>query len=347
MQKKRPIDSSTGQLLEVLLIAGVVLLVRMLFEAVVPVMPEQNDGSYFFTVIGNVIRNYPLALLLLGLDYFLVRTLVKHFPYGASFMRRTMVELAALFLLALLAAVLMLPDIGSSAGDSMIELINVYFLSIFVFNTCMTAVIDVITYYRTKEKSALEAEVKLRSQVNYRYNLLKGQLNPHFLFNSLNVLDYLIYADRDKASDYVKKLANVYRYLLNLETNMTVQLEEELDFVGLYVDLMKERLGDALEVYIDVPQYYKRRTIVPCTLEVLLENAIKHNVASVKQPLKVSIGVEATMLVVSNVKNLKSDSSSNGVGLSNINDQYEIIFDSRIVVEDTQDTFTVRIPLFK
>ena len=342
-------EDSKSQFAAVLILALFVLIARMLFEAVIPIF-ENTQSKDFFSIIGTVIRNYPLALLLIGLDYFLIRFLLKYFPYGQFFIRRTFVEIGALIILAALSSVLMLPSIEtrvSASGGQISNNFVTYFIAIFVFNTCIVAFMDALTYSRYKDRVALAAEIKLRAQANYRYSLLKGQLNPHFLFNSLNVLDYLIYKDKDKASDYVKKLANVYRYLLNIETNNTVQLEEELDFVNLYIDLMKERLGDAFRVEINIPENYKKRMIVPCTLEVLLENAVKHNIASVANPLVVKITTDGSQIVVSNTKNLKPIKSSTGVGLSNINKQYEILFESSIQIKNTDNDFTVVVPLFK
>lgn len=342
-------DDSKGQLVAVLLLALFVLLARMLFEAVIPVF-ENTGSKNFFEIIGSVIRNYPLALLLIGTDYFLIRFLLKYFPYGQFFIRRTFIEIGALIVLAALSSILMLPSLEVPVNDvdgQIIDRFVTYFIAIFVLNTCIVAFMDALTYSRYRDRVALAAEIKLRAQANYRYSLLKGQLNPHFLFNSLNVLDYLIYTDKEKASDYVKKLANVYRYLLNIETNNIVQLEEELDFVNLYVDLMKERLGDALKVEINIPENYKKRKIVPCTLEVLIENAVKHNISGVNRPLIVNIVTDGNQLVVSNTKNLKPVTPSPGVGLANINKQYEILFESSIQVKETDAEFTVVVPLFK
>ena len=172
-------EDSKAQLIVVIILALFVLVARMLFEAVLPVF-ENTQNNDFFGIIGTVIRNYPLALLLVGLDYLLIRFMIKYFPYGQSFVMRTIVEVISLIFLAALAALLMLPSLEHpTVGDFSIgSRFLQYFIAIFVFNTCVVTGIDAISYNRYKDKVALAAEIKLRAQANYRYNLLKGQLNP-------------------------------------------------------------------------------------------------------------------------------------------------------------------------
>lgn len=335
-----------GQLVEIAFLALLVVVARMLIENMLPIFSEWA-GETFFVALRTLLRNYPLTLLMLIGDFALIKILVKNYSYGESFMKRTMLELSGVIFIAVVSAVLMQLSAEQVAGTTLNARIFLTFVVSFVLNIIIAVMIDIFSYTRWKRKTAIDEEVKLRRQANYQYQLLKGQLNPHFLFNSLNVLDYLIYKDQDRASGYVKKLANVYRYQLNIESHPTVTLEEEIEFVTMYVGLIKERFTDAVVVNVNISDEYLKRKIVPCGLQLLIENAVKHNVASIRQPLCINVFIEDEFVAVSNLVNLKiHTNATSGVGLENINRQYQILFHSNIVVEKDENYFKVKIPLF-
>ncbi len=341
-------ESRYFNLLAVGILALIVLAARMIFENLLPFFSQGSGQSFFFTLKG-MLSNYALTLLMLIADFMLVRGLVKNFSYGRSFLPRTLWELGGVVFIALVAAILMqLTSSEYLVGETLNQQLFFSFVVALFFNILVTVVIDIFSYLRWKRRRALATEVRLRSQANYQYQLLKAQLNPHFLFNSLNVLDFLIHEDQDRASDYVKKLSDVYRYQLSMESRQTVILEEELDFVMLYVGLIKERFGEALDVRIDVDGKWLRSRIVPCSIQILIENAVKHNIVKISEPLVIDVKVEQEFLVVSNRINLKIESGrhSVGVGLENIDKQYRILFNSPIIVDDSDGFFTVKIPLF-
>ena len=208
---------------------------------------------------------------------------------------------------------------------------------------------SVIVYlYSKSQRKALNMEIAKKQKARFQYYQLKQQLNPHFLFNSLNVLDYLVYIDADRASDFIKKMANIYRYMLSNEGNMFVSLQDELDFAMAYVDLLKERFDTGLEVEVNIPERYKNRRIIPCGLQLLIENATKHNIVSPETPLMIKIYIESEHIVVLNNLQLRQHiSTSSGVGLSNIEGQYAAAFNRKIEVCRSSEFFRVKIPLIK
>ena len=340
-------ESRYYNLAAVVILALIVFAARMIFEYLLPFFGQGTGQSFFFTLKG-MLRNYPLTLLMLIADFMLVRSLVNYYSYGHSFLSRTLWELGGVLFIAFVSAILMqLTSSEYLVGDTLNQQLFFSFVVALFFNILVTAVVDIFSYLRWKRRRELATEVRLRSQANYQYQLMKAQLNPHFLFNSLNVLDYLIHEDQERASDYVKKLSDLYRYQLGLESRQTVILEDELDFVMLYVGLIKERFGEALEVRIDVDRRWLRSRIVPSSIQILIENAVKHNIVKISEPLVIDVRVENEHLVVSNRINLKIKSGdSAGVGLENIDKQYRILFDSHIIVDDSDGFFTVKIPLF-
>lgn len=196
----------------------------------------------------------------------------------------------------------------------------------------------------TKKAQASEVEANL---AKYRYLKLKQQVNPHFLFNSLNILDCLIQEkEADKASSYTHKLAEIYRYMLSNEDKDTVSLREELEFVAKYVDLLYVRWPEGLDVRTEINNGCLGRQVVPCSIQMLIENAIKHN--AVRPDNKLSIGIHTTdksVVVSNNLCPKYSETISTGLGLKYLRQQYKDLAGKPVIVRSADDSFTVILPL--
>jgi LytS/YehU family sensor histidine kinase len=192
-----------------------------------------------------------------------------------------------------------------------------------------------------REKAELE-----RHYVASQLEGLRNQVNPHFLFNSLNTLIYLIPEDADKAVNFVQKMSKVYRYVLESRDSKLILLEEELEFLHAFIYLLKERFGDNLQVELRNLDLRPGTAIVPLTLQMLFENAIKHNVISTEKPLTIEVFFEHDHLVVRNNLQRKNQvMDSTGVGLQNIKDRYKILTDQEVDVIASQQYFTVVVPV--
>lgn len=202
-------------------------------------------------------------------------------------------------------------------------------------------------FFRWKA-SVLEAEQLRRETVESQLEGLRSQVNPHFLFNSLNTLTYIIPEDPPKAIKFVQKLSKVYRYVLESRSEKLISLEEELRFLDSYVFLLKERFGENLQVDIDIPEVHRSTRIVPLSLQLLFENAIKHNIISADQPLAISLQVDNSHLLMRNKLQRKRQSQpSTGVGLENVRHRYAFFTDRNVVISETDDTFEVHLPLIE
>jgi hypothetical protein len=296
-------------------------------------------------VLSVLFSNYPVTFLMLAADLFLVKWLNRKIDYGKRPVRRFSLELLLLGALTVLVTFLLRlsPDYAEVHGLPFFPV----FLGVLLTNVCLVAVINIAWYYHQSHKKALDMEIIKKNRARFQYDQLKRQLNPHFLFNSLNVLDYLIHTNPERASDFVGKLAGIYRYLLNKESEALVPLKEELDFALSYVDLLKERFDKGLEVVIDVPGDCYVKQIIPCGLQLLIENATKHNVIHPDTPLHIRIFVEDGFVVVHNnlQPRLHRRPESAGVGLKNIEGQYGEAFHKTIAVQKTKSAFIVRLPL--
>lgn len=207
---------------------------------------------------------------------------------------------------------------------------------------------SIYMYYRWKD-SLNETERLKREFVQAQLDGLKSQVNPHFLFNSLNTLAYIIPEDPNKAVEFVQKLAKVYRYILEIQERRLIPLWEEMEFLDSFMFLHKERFWDNLHINIDVPKSERNNLIVPLSLQLLFENAIKHNIISKEKPLTISISIEeGNRLVVRNTLQRRSNPEpGTQTGLANIKNRYEYFSDQPVIVAETEGEFVVSIPLIK
>ena len=180
-----------------------------------------------------------------------------------------------------------------------------------------------------------------------RYTALKNQTDPHFLFNCLNTLNGLIGRDDRRAQEYVQELAMVFRH--TMRDKVVVRLSEELEFAKSYLYLMCIRYFDGLKVVWHIDDKYLDYYVIPSGLQILVENAIKHNIASAKIPLTISISTKEDKIVVENKLQLReqSTSSSTGVGLDNLMEQYRLVFGKDIDIVSKDGQFSVSLPLIK
>jgi len=197
-----------------------------------------------------------------------------------------------------------------------------------------------------EKRDILIREEKLKTEIiKLEYEALKNQVNPHFLFNSLNTLTSLV-AENDKAVKFIKNLADVYRFVLDQKDKEIVSLDSEIQFVQSYLYLHKIRFGNNLDLDIHVQSLNKM--VVPLSVQMLVENSIKHNIISVDDPLKIKIYEEPDYVIVENNLQLKSvvhDSSK--IGLKNIQSRYAYLTDKKFIVESKPDCFIVKVPLLE
>jgi len=205
---------------------------------------------------------------------------------------------------------------------------------------------------RSRAKAIQDRESASLAQ--YNYLILKQQVNPHFLFNSLNILDCLVTEGKDEqASEYIHKLASVYRYMLKTEEDNLVRLKDEMGFVEQYIGLLQLRFPEGFEIDYDLPHEAMNRFVVPCSLQLLIENATKHNAVSKDTPLHVSIKVEDDKLTVSNnIVPKITTSPSTGLGLKYIRQQYKGLSKKGVEIirrdaqpDGTAPEYIVKLPL--
>ena len=212
---------------------------------------------------------------------------------------------------------------------------------LFDFTTsCMFTTVVTLYYWKSRERAEKERD-QLRLQV------LDNQLSPHFVFNNFSILAELIEVNPQKASEYLMHLSKVYRYTLSHQEHTMVSLQEELKYLDHYLSLLRERFGDCIRVGID-PKLQKQRGLVPpSVLQMLIENAIKHNEHTDVRPLFIEVSGDHGTVLVRNQKQLVAKTDSAHVGLHNIIERYRLLVHKDIMVKDTPSDYCVIIPLIE
>lgn len=178
-----------------------------------------------------------------------------------------------------------------------------------------------------------------------KYTALQNQLNPHFLFNSLNTLIAEIEYNSPNAVSFTRHLSDVYRYVLRCQSSPFVTLKEELEFMDSYVFLHQVRLGDCIVIDNNLPESISGYKIVPLTLQLLVENVIKHNSIGLHRPMTISLEIADQMLIVTNMINPKINENSTGIGLHNLSNRCKLQLDKDIEIIKTNEQFVVKVPL--
>ena len=190
-----------------------------------------------------------------------------------------------------------------------------------------------------------EVDKLKRAKILSDYNSLQDRLNPHFLFNNLSVLRSLIRYSPDDAERFIENFTDVYRYVLRSHESQTVSVKTELEFLGAYIALHKERLGEGLTVEINISEGAMEGEIPPMSIQLLVENAIKHNVASRRHPLRIQIYSEDQFLWIKNSVNKKETTYSTKTGLKTLLAQYKLISAQQIVITEDDAFYTVKLPM--
>ena len=308
---------------------------------------SESLSSFDITTVVFGITN---LLSVLSIGYLFINILTSNSKKSVTQLKKSLIPSFVFSLLATIFIALSLYYLGNYAlfrikGWGTENFINrigagaIISLSVGLFVCC-------IVFFYTTWHQAIEREQKLREEnLKYQYRTLKTQVNPHFLFNSLNTLSEIIYSDAKKADNYIQKLSSIYRYILDNEKTDLIPLNKEIEFVKQYFLLQKERDENKIQLDIDFENADKFK-IVPISLQLLIENALKHNVISEENPLIIHINGDNKYISISNNMQRKNTiSNSPGTGLSNLMARVKLITGKEIAINQENNRFIVKLPL--
>lgn len=315
-------------------------------------------GSFPMLTPGIVIVSGPgvLGVLLLWLFYRINQQLNKLLTLEKQFSLRISLDFIINASLAIISSgaihFLIIRAISPNSVESIWLTYKESFLILWILMVVLVLMYNIIMlvfYAYNHYAEGQIAEVKIeRKQLKLQFEALKNQLSPHFLFNSLNTISSLIHQDEDRAEEFIRRLANTYQYVLGTHNQQLISLEKELEFVNAYYFLLCVRFNEGLDLKINIPHNLLLHKVPPLSLQILLENAIKHNVFSKDDPLVINLSAlgDTELKMVNNKTKPPQVVKSNNVGLKNVQKRYSYFTENKVTVKDEND-FEVRIPIIK
>lgn len=300
---------------------------------------------------GTILTSIMMALIVI-LDLKLINPLESRLPWNENFAKRIFIELIIAFVAGGFVGLIFsfVSELIFGYKQAMNEVLVSNFLIAAVINLIIFAVIEASIYFRRSRANQIKAEILERENVDMRFQMLKKQLDPHFLFNSLNILSSLISKDKRKAQEFIDAFVSMYRYTLEVIEEPAVKVDQEIKFAQDYIFLQKLRFENAITTKLTVDEKVLNQFIPQLALQILLENTFKHNIATKKIPLHIRISGDALLnqLIVSNNMQPKKRLKYNpGVGLENLKNRYKLISQEVPVIICTEKEYIVKLPLIK
>lgn len=298
-----------------------------------------------------IINNCIAIALVFEAIRFIIFNVRKHFPSSNQLSKRILFTISFSILTTFLITVSSFAIHAWYAGRkfSWVSLSIANFMQSILIVMLIAGAYEAIYFYQLLIKSEKEKEELLRANLQSQFDSLKGQVNPHFLFNSLNTLSSLISKDPIRAESFVVELSSVYRYLLKSNEGELTTLKNEISFIHSFLHLLKTRFGNGLEEDIRIDPKYLQYQLPPLTLQMLVENAVKHNIIATARPLKLCIHTtdEGKLVVSNNLQKKTQQVPSAKVGLANIISRYKLLKHPEVEVKETETDFIVSVPLIK
>lgn len=304
---------------------------------------ENFKATFLYTILYTVSLHFANTFLFIKLDALFKEDRFSRKRILIGFVSSFFVSIFVIFLLRVFENVVV-------GGNSLQQFLENEKASNYLVASVFTFVILLIVHfaylYKWYQENKLKEQKIIAGTASAKFESLKNQIDPHFLFNSLNVLSSLIEENPDNAQKFTTSLSKIYRYVLEQKDKDLVTVQEELNFAKTYMNLLKMRFENSISY--EVPQDFNNEEakVVPLSLQLLLENTIKHNIVSEQKPLHIKIYIKDNFLVVENIlqkKNVLQDRK--GVGLQNIVSRYAILTNRRIKIEETAEKFAVYLPI--
>lgn len=327
----------------IMLVVFVVLIVIRLLSGGSVGLNEGLAWQFFYTMLYGYTLYYANAIIFVKLDDVYQTDRFSRNRIVLGFTLSFIVSVIVIFLLRIVEDVVI-------EGRSIQEFLanekpSNYIISI-VITFVVTLVIHAIYFYKAYQENKVKEQKIIAGTASAQFESLKNQIDPHFLFNSLNVLSSLIEENPESAQKFTTSLSKVYRYVLEQKDKELVSVAEELKFAKTYMNLLKMRFENSIT--FEIPEGFdnEEAKVVPLSLQLLLENCIKHNVVSEAKPLHVKISIENNQLVVTNNLQKKEVlSDRKGVGLQNIVNRYAILTKRTVLVEENEQEFKIFLPI--
>jgi two-component system LytT family sensor kinase len=305
------------------------------------------DESFWMLIIINIIQ---LEIFMwIALKIFTSKEVKPSKSYRNAMLKRLLKFYLIVLIIAtaiLFTTIFITMSLGNQSFNDVVQHFFRQELRGFLISMLIGISIGSLLFFFMEWNSSLKREQKLREEkLIFQYETLKNQVNPHFLFNSLNTLSSLVAHDADLSEKFIHKLSSIYRYILENRDVDFINLSKEIEFVRDYFFLQKIR--DDGKIEMELPQHtLNGYEILPISIQILVENALKHNSATRENPLKIKIKLEDDLVVIQNNLQLKTQvGASSKIGLKNLKERVELVMNRKVFIEPTSDSFVVKIPV--
>lgn len=329
-------------------LALLVQIIIILYNQITGFIQISSIANFFIRITIGTTFSSIFGLIIVALDLFLIASLDKILTLPQKLPQRIPAELFLATITGIIIGVVLtlVANLLFPYQPGLEKIIINNSLITAVLNIIVVLAVEAVLWFKRSQESLVKAEKLERENSQIRFETLKSQLNPHFLFNSLNVLSSLIKKDSDRAQNFIDEFSSVYRYTLDVIEKPVVELREELEFAKSFLYLQKIRFDNSVVTEINVDASLLNHLVPPLGVQTLLENAFKHNRASVDNPLRIKIYNEGSVLiVVNNLQPKLRGAESRGVGLSNLRKRYELLGDALPNCSVTEEKYIARIPL--
>ncbi|MEP1032369.1 histidine kinase [Ekhidna sp.] len=320
-------------------------------------LPSLLIGDFLFAFLTFWLHTFIQFYLIFFCNIKLINLLEKYFPWKQGFTKRSAIEFVCSTSIAILITIplvvwvdhgLLIP-LHQFPSDGLEITIYYNILYMVAINALFIVGYEIIFLNTQRKEIQLAWEKSQRQNILSKFEALKNQVDPHFLFNTLTALTDLIKKDPSKAVVFVGEFSNVYRRILDTNLDTLVSVKEELEFVNSYIVLQKIRFGGKIRVLFENEEAFFAHSIPPFSIQLLIENAIKHNQISSSAPLIITLRFHKDTVEVINTLNPVSvdESTSTKVGLANLKERYKLLSDRNPVFEVKEDAFHASLPLLK
>ncbi len=305
------------------------------------------DDKFFMAFVYYMIYSVPLSLVNSYFFDYINTTVVwnryKKYKLAIGFIGSIVITLITIFFIRIVI------EVGIE-GETWEEFVNtertIFYIVALIVTFVVSLFFHAVYYYRELQKNKVKEQKVIAGTASAKFDALKNQLDPHFLFNSLNVLTSLIEENPNSAQKFTTSLSKVYRYVLEQKNKDMVTVDEELDFARTYMSLLKMRFEDSIIFEIPERASNPESKVVPLSLQLLLENAVKHNMVTSNKPLHIRIYEDHDSLVVeNNLQPKQIVKKSSGVGLDNIRQRYRLLTNRKVIINQGAKDFAVAIPM--
>lgn len=331
-------------------IGGILPVIYFIGEGLYRGLYDPTTSEFYVDLFRNMLISYVMVTSISWVVLLSIEFVDKLFPWQKNVWGRFAADVLitpAIAVIAVIPQAALTYFIYEQYDTFQVHMIKNVVITI-VMDLILVAVYEGVYFFKQWKQSLLKTEKLEKEFLSSKFEALKNQINPHFLFNSLNTLSALIHEDVDKSEKFIDEFARIYRYVLENQENIAVSLNDELTFVKSYLYLQQIRFGESLGSEIKIDGSRLDHMIPTLSLQLLIENAIKHNKVTKSDPLKIKIYNEDEYLVVENNLQLRDQKNdSTGIGLNNLKERYKLMTENSPEFLVTEKSYVAKIPLIQ